>query len=338
MILLQELIIGMYSVNSNVIYKTISSCDKDHLLPEELRYRGILTLLEYISRDNFNSDKIYLDYIFFRRLDRECRDMFKELFSSLYSRKKDILDEFITEKLKMIASHITGYKTHYKDSKSVLLTDIFDKSASSIETLYKYLKRVINDLTLIHIPQLSYLLNIISLVPSKKYLDSLKTIFSDISLPIIFLDSYDEHIFNELNIGFLKASSISSLMKNLVFNMNVYLEKAYDMNIGIIKTCSSVFEKDYENYMEIIGTMANIHVIPSRRCIASGYFNYIQRTYRNNILFFQDFIDLFENTDLKIILTYDPYLYEYLVEYFKRKTYVIGFLPNLIMRFMRKIS
>ena len=328
----------MYNINSGIIYKIVSSCDKDHFLPEELRYRGILTLLEYINRNDFNSDKIYLDYIFFRRLDIECRDMFKELFSSLYSRKQDILDKIITEKLNVIISRITDYKVHYKDSKYVLLTDIFDKNVSSIETLYKYLKKVINSFTLIYMPQLSYLLNIISLLPSKKYLDSLKIIFSNISLPAIFLDSYDEYVFNELNIDFFKASSISNFMKNLIFNMNVYLEKAYDMDIGIIKSCSSILKKDYENYMKIIKTMPNIHINLSRRCIASGYFNYMQRSYHNSILFFRDFIDLFEDPNLKIILTYDPYLYEYFVEYFKRKTYVIGFLPNLIVRFMRKID
>ncbi len=325
----------MYNTDINLIYKFAESCADEYLLPEELSYRGFLTLIEYFLYDNSDNNDIFLNYIFFRRFDIQCQEILEPLFIHLYSVKREVVDNFIIERMNILNKFISRYKGKLLNSNFILLVDESHRKISSIKILYKYLKSIVDDLHIIYIPQLFYLLNIFSLISNEKHLNSLRSIFSEVDSNLLFLDTHIKYVFDELDISSSKTYSISTFIKDLVFNKNVYIEKTYDMNIGIVKTCSFFLGVDYKNYMDVLKTIPNINISYSKRCIVSGYFNYLPQ---NNIsVISNDLIDSFDFPIPKIILTYDPYLYGYLVKYLKGKTYAIGFLPNLIVRYMRKI-
>lgn len=325
----------MCHVDRDSIYRLLTYCGGDDLFfAEELRMRGIVSLLDHIKCN----DVKYLDLVLWRRLSSKCRDMIREIFSHIYFENKKLIDEFINDIVNRVYSYIENNMKKIDGKQEYLIvTDDLISSGSTLRDLRLHLKKIIGrSIGLYKSPYLLYLLNIITLFPNEDYMGNLRDIFMDIGSKLIFLDQYDAFLFKKLG-GKLDVSSLSDVLKMLLTNDNIYLEETYEMNVGIIRICQSILDDDLKNYLDILETMPNIHLIMSYKCIQSGYFNYAVKHF-GNILFTMGIHDIFTENNPKIILSYDPYLYDYLIRYMRRKTYVIGFLPNLVIRFMGKIG
>ena len=335
-----RLIIKMSPLNVNDLYKLMDICGDEAVLGgEEGRIRGIFNILDYIVR----SEKKHIDlirYILSLRIDGDCKDFLRGLLSDVVNKVGDKVFGFLTRDFTRFFSEIRSSleSTVFDSSSYYVIFDRYDGCGDfeAFKRLGRGLKNICRDLHLLSLPGLGYFLNVIHYLPfTIDYADRFRELFSGFDGSLIFLDSYDAMLARKiLRLGD-RVVSISDFLIGLLDRDQVYLEKTVEFKINIFRPCSECLVMDLNNYIYILDGMPNLHYIISKKCVPSLYPHSIKEYNRGLDVDWMKM--LFDDEASKVFLTVDPYFYPILSEAAKGEAIVPGYVPNLIVRVMRRV-
>jgi hypothetical protein len=295
---------------------------------------SLFRLIRYVYRDRGLSRKYLRKLLFLLssyRIDGDCGE---GLVSSLsvYSRSfRRIVSGFFKSKYEEVLGVVSDLLDKI-GSKSIDYVIIFSNvgDAYFIRRFSRWVRNLGISITVLNVPDLMHMLNISHIFGYNVDLSGLSSLLRDIKSNIVLCDSYDVSLFKSI-LG-IDAIPLYRFFGDLLENYDVFVEMMPELKIGLVTPYLSLDKDDFNGYIGILDNVGTIDYVASKIGVWSQYV-YEYSLFKHNSI--GDMKTLFDD-DLKILVTFDPYIYCFMEYLARRELVLVGYLPNMLIRFMRR--
>ena len=259
-----------------------------------------------------------------------CGETIKNLIDDFYNSHKEAYHHLYRE-------HINLDINIEKEGSIYLYVgrDFITKLPKSIEITQEYLALLNVPAGLVKGPnsQILFFLDRLGYKYGKEIVDKLS---SKGVKNIITIDRYSYNLLRKyVSRKEINILPLSSIIKNLVEREDIVFSKVPDIYVHILNSPYSYYRRELKTYSKIFNFLPWIHLYISKKRFGLGFLELSM----NNFLFknYVAVVNSYIPSRAKMVSTVDPILYSYLYNYLRNKSFVLSYLPNIILGLMHRI-